>query len=279
VVGARPAGTRKTVALAVCLALTIWPLTARGVERSASPIRSSGSGASLAAALEEVARAAGVTVEGLEHVAGDGPATTEGPVDVALRRLLRSYSFVFFEDDRGATLRILGPSGAPSPVDAPGTAPAAARVPSGLWGSGAVEGLARIVGEEGLRVLLDAAASPDLGTRLEALSGVAQYDAPEAAAVLGAAVRDPDPAVRHAAVQYLAGSGLTAVPHLLEVFRDARDPELRVMALSTIAGLGGAVSEDLLALAARDPDAHIRAQADLLRQSLALGSSGPDDEQ
>lgn len=246
-------------------------VSAAGLEVEGSPagIRISVSEAPLAALLREVGRTTGVSVRGLEHVAGSVSAEFDLPLGAALRRLLQGYSFVLVEGAGERRLLILGQAGEPGGVEI-----ATGGLRGGLWGAGGVERLASVVGEEALGVLLEASASADLEARLAALGGLAQHG-PETAEVLAAAVADPDPAVRFVAVQHLVGAGPPAAPHLLKVFREAKDPELRLMALSAVAGSGGAASEDLLALALRDPDPGVRAHAEELSRGLTFGPPAP----
>jgi len=245
------------------------------VERSTLGIRLSTSGALLSTVLAEVGKLAGLSVEGLEHVSGPVTADFDLPVDLALRRLLRNYNFILIEGTREAKLHVLGPAGShPGPAAQHSPSEVSPQLP--LLDSADVENLAGHIGDEAAQVLRDAFASPELEARLTALSGVAQYG-PEAVNILAAAVRDPDPAVRFTAMQLLAGAGEPAVPHLVRVFREADDPELRVMALSAVAGIGDAVSEEILTLAAHDPDARIRAHAEELSRSLSSVASESGD--
>ena len=222
------------------------------VERSTLGIRLLTSGAPLSAVLAEVGKLAGLSVEGLEHVAGLVTADFDLPVDLALLRLLRNYNFILIEGTSEATLHVLGPGRIAPGAGARDSPPPEVSPQPPLQDAADVESLAAHIGDEAAQVLREAFASPELEARLTALSGVAQYGA-EAVSIIGAAVRDPDPAVRFVAMQLLVGAGEPAVPHLVRVFREANDPELRMMALSAVAGIGDAASEELLTLAARLP--------------------------
>lgn len=200
------------------------------------------------------------------------------PLGAALRRLLQGYSFALVEGAGERQLLIQGRAEDPGEVGV-AVGPAVGHMPrQGLWGVGGVERFARVVGEEAVRILLEASASADLEARLAALGGLAQYG-PEAVEIVAAAAADPDPAVRFVAVQHLVGEGPPTVPHLLKIFREAKSPELRLMALSAVLGAGGPLSEDLLALAARDPDPRLRTHAEeLSRNGSPARPSLPEPE-
>src|SRR5688500_8815581 len=69
------------------------------VQRSATGIRVAASDALLRAVLHELKPAVGVSVDGLEHVAGSLTADFDLPVKTAILRLLRDYSFLLVEGE------------------------------------------------------------------------------------------------------------------------------------------------------------------------------------
>jgi HEAT repeat protein len=241
------------------------------VERSAVGVRLAASAAPLPVVLAELRRVAPLAIEGVQHAtAAVVTAEFELPLEAALRRLMRGYSFVLTESPSGLSLRILGPAlstPTASEVEAVSGHDVEAS-PEPLRSTEDVERLTRLISEEALQVIVDTSSSDDPDTRLQSLSALAQIGQ-EALGLLTAAVGDPDPIVRSTAVQFLAGVGQEAIGQLVTVFRDVRDAQLRLVVLSAVAAVGGAASAEMFALAARDPDPAVRAHA----QRLSAGAS------
>jgi HEAT repeat protein len=246
------------------------------VHRSATGLRVAASGASLRAVLRELKPVAGISVDGLEHVAGSLTADFDLPLRAAIFHLLRDYSFLLIEGEADMTVRILGPTGTPGRAET--TPPEVSwQPPRALWGERDVQRLIRAVGGEAASVLLEASHSPELEARMTAVSGLAQYGTEAMGFLAAAAIHDGDLAVRLAATRSLAGTGDTAIPHLLRVFREARDTDVRLTALAIVAASAGDVAEDIVALAARDPDLAVRERAGELSRARTSTSPPPAD--
>jgi hypothetical protein len=243
------------------------------VERSPTGVRLSASAAPLPAVFAELRRVAHVSVEGLQHVTAVVTAEFDLPLDVALRRLMRGYSFVLTESSGGVILRILGRSTSMTSGDEDDIRHRSdtETPPETLHSAGNVERLTRLISEGALHGL-EAPVSADLDTRLEALSALAQIGQ-EALGIVTTAVEDPDPAVRQAAVRFLAGAGTEAVRQLLTVFREVNDAELRLMVLSAVVAHGDSASADILAVARQDRDPAVRARAQLLSSNASVNPS------
>lgn len=210
-------------------------------------------------AVRRVSAALGLTVRGAEHLTGAVDGRIDPPSHRVLSRLLAGYSFALvLEADGSGQLVVVRPAHAASRVV--GTEPGP---PAPLWGFGDVATLARTIGDDDMRRLVQASSDADSDARLTAVATLADHGA-AALDALAAATRDPDPVVRFTAMQHLAAAGASAAPHLVAAFHDGADAEIRALALSALFASDPAVAKPLIAVALGDPDPTVRRTAEAL---------------
>ena len=210
-------------------------------------------------AVERVAKALGLAVQGAEHLTGAVEAPVAPPSHRVLSRLLAGYSFALVLDaDGSGQLVVVRPAHSTPAVAGTEPGPLAP-----LWGFRDVTTLARTIGDGDLRLLVQASSDVDADARLTAVATLADHGVP-ALEVLAAATRDPDAAVRFTAMQHLAAAGVSAAPHLVAAFHDGVDADIRALALSALFASDPAGAGPLVAGALGDPDPTVRRTAEAL---------------
>ena len=251
--------TRHTLTRLCCLHWALWAAPGAAVALGAQPLQlvyvSEGRvtldahDASLRALLEEIAREAGLELEGEEWLTGT--------ITVRFRRRPLAQALPLILGDRGYALVSATPT---SPEGTSPPRPSHLRLfrPTAPPGD-PVEGHARdrVTGEDTLLEQLET--GPDALDRLDAIDALAQSDDPATVRRMGlAALRDPDESVRAAAIEALALLGGDSAVEMLELALRDRAIEIREDAVTALQRIGGDRAARGLTAAVHDRSAEVR---------------------
>jgi len=300
-----PFVSRGTLAVALFLPYSSFGEPPVKVEWKGGLVTVVGEKGSLCAIVQEVARQAGIEVQGVDKLQEQVSVNFSGlPLFEALQRLLKDTDYALWGvsthpgSARSVRLVIFGEKRAPGSrvfdAQSSGELSHATTNAEASYEEPRIEDeAADDTSEEGLDdrarqlaavqrsalhgkvdSLREAVLDQDLAVQKAAFEALAQVDPKGAVAALASAARSDDPGLRVQAIQLLAAAFPADEEAALAALRDAltlRDPEVQSAAIQALATQGGSQAMGLLREGLHDPDPSVRM---MVIQSVAQAENG-----